>query len=116
MRGGQGEDPAYSVGRLAGGACERAGLLNQNLLPHHYKVLLHVFESESEGFFLGPVFFHVDFVDGFGGRVVNSSHHGSFSDGVALVVDELDELFSLFIRNRLVLLSHSTIGKLERNR
>ena len=116
MRGGQREDPAYSVGRLAGSACERAGLLNQNLLPHYYKVLLHVFESESKGFLLGSVFFNVDLVDGFGSRVVNSCHHGSLSDGVALVVYELNELFSLFIRNRLVLLSHSTIGKLERNR
>ena len=48
----------------------------------------------------------VDFVDGLGCGVVNLGGYGSLSDAPTFLVDELDKLVALLVRNFRVPLGH----------
>jgi hypothetical protein len=81
-------------------------LLHKYFLPYHHEVLLYVLESEPESFLLGSVLSDVHFINGFGCWVVDFGHHGGFRNGVALIVDEVYQLFSHFVWYRFVFFPH----------
>lgn len=79
-------------------------------MPHDHEILFDILESKPECLLLGPVLLGIDFIDSFSSGVVDSRDLGCFSDGVSLIVDEFDQLFSLFVRDGLVFLSHGDVS------